>query len=124
MMNQVIWFAAALAAGKRRGTPARKPARSSRPAESGPAACHEPRQLAITDARATTDPQMTGSALQRHVGRAEVVVDRLGDADHVQAVLIEALGDAERVLAADRDQPVEAGDARSLPGELGPSSRA
>ena len=42
------------------------------------------------------------------VGRREVVVDRLRHADDRQLVLrVEACGDAERVLAADRDQRVE-----------------
>ncbi len=45
---------------------------------------------------------------ERHVGAAEVVVDRLRHADHRQAVLgVQARRGAQRVLAADRDQPVE-----------------
>ena len=44
---------------------------------------------------------------ERHIGGAEIVVDRLRHADHVDAVAVEPVGDAERVLAADRDQPVE-----------------
>ena len=44
------------------------------------------------------------------VGGAEVVVDRLRHADDVEAVLaVQARGGAERVLAADRDQPVDPG---------------
>ena len=44
------------------------------------------------------------------VGGAEVVVDRLRHADDLQAVLlVQARGGAQRVLAADRDQPVDAG---------------
>src|SRR5207247_8785292 len=43
------------------------------------------------------------------VGRREVVVYRLRDADHRKVVLrIEPRSDAERVLAADRDERVEA----------------
>ena len=43
-----------------------------------------------------------------HVGAAEVVVDRLRHADHRQAVVAVQPGrGAQRVLAADRDQPVE-----------------
>ena len=42
------------------------------------------------------------------VGAVQVVVDRLRDADDGQAVLgVELRGDAERVLAADRDERVE-----------------
>ena len=49
-----------------------------------------------------------GVEAERLVGRREVVVDRLRHADHGQAVLdVQPCGDAERVLAADRDQPVE-----------------
>ena len=49
-----------------------------------------------------------GVEAERHVGPAEVVVDRLRHADHRQAVLaVEPRRGAERVLAADRDQPVE-----------------
>ncbi len=44
----------------------------------------------------------------RHVGAAEVVVDRLGHAHDRHAVAVQAQGDAERVLAADRDQRVHA----------------
>src|SRR5204862_2699271 len=41
-------------------------------------------------------------------GAGEVVVDRLRHADHGKLVLaVEPLGDAERVLAADRDEGVE-----------------
>ena len=42
------------------------------------------------------------------VGAGEVVVDRLGDADHRHLVGRQAAGDPERVLAADGDQSVEA----------------
>ena len=49
-----------------------------------------------------------GVEAERLVGRREVVVDRLRNADDGQAVLaVEPRCDAERVLAADRDQPVE-----------------
>ena len=45
---------------------------------------------------------------ERVVGAVEVVVDRLRDADHREAVLrVQAGGDAERVLAADRDERVQ-----------------
>jgi 6-phosphofructokinase 1 len=43
------------------------------------------------------------------VGRPEVVVDRLRHADDLHALPVQPVGDAERVLAADRDQPVDAG---------------
>ena len=42
------------------------------------------------------------------VGRVEVVVDRLRDADDVHAEVAEPGRDAEGVLAADRDQRVDA----------------
>ena len=45
----------------------------------------------------------------------EVVVDRLGHADDVDARLGELAGHAERVLAADRDQRVDAEPARATP---------
>ncbi len=45
---------------------------------------------------------------ERHVGAAEVVVDRLRHADDRHAVAVQAQRDAERVLAADRDQRVDA----------------
>jgi hypothetical protein len=42
------------------------------------------------------------------VGRREVVVDRLGNADHGNGVLVvESGSDAEGVLSADRDERVE-----------------
>ena len=45
---------------------------------------------------------------ERVVGAREVVVDRLRDADHRRLELgVEPGGDAERVLAADRNQCVE-----------------
>ena len=45
---------------------------------------------------------------ERDVGRAEVVIDRLGDADGGQAAIGEEFaGDAERVVAADGDQGVQ-----------------
>ena len=48
-----------------------------------------------------------GVEAEGDIGGAEVVVDRLGHADHVHAVPVELVGDAERVLATDRDQGVE-----------------
>ena len=42
------------------------------------------------------------------VGGAQVVVDRLRHADDVEALLVEPRRDAQRVLAADRDQAVDA----------------
>jgi hypothetical protein len=48
-----------------------------------------------------------GLEAEREVGAGEVVVDRLGDADDGDARLRELAGDAERVLAADRDERVE-----------------
>ena len=41
------------------------------------------------------------------VGPAEVVVDRLGDADHRDAVLMQPVGDAQRPVAADADEGVD-----------------
>jgi hypothetical protein len=45
---------------------------------------------------------------ERVVGRAEIVVDRLGYADDRDALVGEAAGHAQRVLAADRDQSLDA----------------
>ncbi len=49
-----------------------------------------------------------GVEAEGEVGAGEVVVDRLGDADDVHAEVGELGGDAEGVLAADRDQRVDA----------------
>src|SRR3954451_6737836 len=49
-----------------------------------------------------------GLEAERVIGPCQVVVDRLGDAHDVDAVVGQSLGHAERVLTADRDQPVEA----------------
>ena len=49
-----------------------------------------------------------GVEAERVVGGAEVVVDRLGHADDADAVVGQPLRDAEGVLAADRDQRVDA----------------
>ena len=55
-----------------------------------------------------------------HVGAAEVVVDRLRHAQHRQAVVaVQPGGGAQRVLAADRDQPVEVEGGEVLPDPLG-----
>jgi hypothetical protein len=49
-----------------------------------------------------------GVEADRHVGAGEIVVDRLGHAHDREAVLcVETLGDAERALSADRDDPSE-----------------
>ena len=48
-----------------------------------------------------------GLETEREVGGRQVVVDRLRDADHGLPVLGERGGDAERVLAADRDERVD-----------------
>ena len=48
-----------------------------------------------------------GLEAEREVRAGEVVVDRLRDADDVHAVVHQPAGDAERVLAADRDQRVD-----------------
>ena len=48
-----------------------------------------------------------GLEAEREVGAGQVVVDRLRDADDVHARLRQLARDAERVLAADRDQRVE-----------------
>jgi hypothetical protein len=50
----------------------------------------------------------SGVEAERDVGSGEVVVDRLRNADHAHTVRAQASGDAERVLAADRDQGVDA----------------
>ena len=44
---------------------------------------------------------------ERVVGRPQVVVDRLGNAEHVDAVLRQPVGRGEGPLAADRDDAVE-----------------
>ena len=44
---------------------------------------------------------------ERDIGAAQVVVDRLGNSDHVHAVGVEPVRHAERVLAADRDEAVQ-----------------
>ena len=49
-----------------------------------------------------------GVEAERVVGGVEVVVDGLGYADDVHAVLVQLGGDAEGVLAADRDERVDA----------------
>ena len=60
---------------------------------------------------------------EREVGRREVVVDRLRDADHLHAVARQLVRDAERVLAADRDHRVDAVALRAWPcTRAGPSS--
>jgi hypothetical protein len=50
------------------------------------------------------------------VGAAEVVVDRLRDAQDRGTVAVELVGGAERVLAADRDQAVDLEVGERLPG--------
>ena len=49
-----------------------------------------------------------GPEAERVVGRREVVVDRLGHADDVDAVFTEPDADPEGVVAADRDERVDA----------------
>ena len=49
-----------------------------------------------------------GVEAERVVGRREVVVDRLRYADDGDAVVVQRGRDAERVLAADRDEGVDA----------------
>ena len=44
---------------------------------------------------------------EREGGGGEIVVDGLGDADHRNAVLVKLLGDRQRAVAADADQPAE-----------------
>ena len=56
-----------------------------------------------------------GLEAEREVGRRQVVVDRLRHADDGDAVLVQLARDAERVLAADRDQRVEAAAPPSPP---------
>jgi hypothetical protein len=48
-----------------------------------------------------------GVEAEGHVRAAQVVVDRLGDADEGKPRLVEAVGGAQRVLAADRDEAVQ-----------------
>jgi len=49
-----------------------------------------------------------GGESERHLGGRDVVVDRLRDTDHRQAVLaVEAFGDRQRAVAADHDDRVE-----------------
>ena len=48
-----------------------------------------------------------GLEAERHLGEADVVVDRLGDADDGEAVLVEAVDHAHRALTADPDDGVE-----------------
>ena len=66
-----------------------------------------------------------GVEAERHVGRAEVVVDRLRDADHVQAVVVEALA-RRRACPRRRSRSARrAGGARASRGPArGPSSRS
>ena len=62
-----------------------------------------------------------GVEAEGHVGCGEVVVDRLRHAQHRQPVaFVQAGGDAERVLAADRDQPVEVERLHRLADPFGP----
>ena len=56
-----------------------------------------------------------GVEAEREVGRREVVVDRLRDADDVHALAGQLVRDAERVLAADRDHRVDAVARRASP---------
>ena len=60
-----------------------------------------------------------GLEAERHVGAAEVVVDRLRHAHDRHAVFVQAQRDAERVLAADRDQHVDAAALERAPHERG-----
>ena len=63
-----------------------------------------------------------GVEAEREVRERQVVVDRLGDADDRQLeVVVEADGDAQRVVAADDHQGVEAerGEVRPQRGEVG-----
>ena len=54
-----------------------------------------------------------GLEAEREVGAREVVVDRLRDADDVDPLVDQPARDAQRVLAADRDQRVELARLRS-----------
>ena len=65
-----------------------------------------------------------GVEAERVVGRAQVVVDRLRDAEHVDAVVREAVGGRERALAADRDDAVDAVAVQRLRDVLGAAARA
>src|SRR3954454_3101735 len=62
-----------------------------------------------------------GLEAEGEVGAGEIVVDRLRDPDDVDAVVGQAPRDAERVLAADRDQPVEAVLLQRRPDALDPA---
>jgi len=59
-----------------------------------------------------------GVEAERHVGRPEIVVDRLWHSDDVDAALMQLVGDAERVLAANRNQPVELEACKRLTDEV------
>ena len=63
-----------------------------------------------------------GVEAERVVGGAEVVVDRLRHPDDVDPGLVQPPGGAERVLAADRDQPVDARLLEVRGDPLGPPS--
>jgi hypothetical protein len=49
------------------------------------------------------------------VGRAEVVVDRLRNAEHGNALLVKEASGAQGVLAADCDQAVESKTVERIP---------
>src|SRR2546430_687320 len=48
------------------------------------------------------------------VGLREIVVDRLGNADHADALLVEPLGHPKCVVAADRDERVDSPAANTV----------
>ncbi len=55
---------------------------------------------------------------ERHIGAADVVVDRLRHPEHRHPRVVERRGGAERVLAADGDQPVDLEPVEVLPDPL------
>ena len=59
-----------------------------------------------------------GVESERNVGGAQIVVDRLRHADHVDAVGLQPARDAQRVLAADRDHALKVVALKCLPDAL------
>src|SRR5581483_8341413 len=57
---------------------------------------------------------------ERQLGRRQVVVDRLGNADHLDALLEQLVGHAQRVLAPDCDEGVHPIRLQRLMDPLGP----
>ena len=60
-----------------------------------------------------------GVEAERLLRLVEVVVDRLGHADHPQSGLVQAVGDRQRAVAADRDERVDVAGGEQLHELLG-----